>query len=91
MDDEKIKECNQIINMFETTFYALKWQTKDDYNWKFGAIVSEYEYILKKLKQFCYNNIGCIEEWINIDFCAKISQFNTKIPSPVGEGWDGEQ
>ncbi len=62
MNEEKIKECNQIINMFETTFYALKWQTKDDYNWKFGAIVSEYEYILKKLKEFCYNNIGCIEE-----------------------------
>ena len=41
MNEEKIKECNQIINMFETTFYALKWQTKDDYNWKFGGLQLE--------------------------------------------------
>ena len=62
MDTETIKECNEIVNMFETTLFALKWQTKDDTGWKYQPIISEYEYILNKLKIFCINKIGFPDE-----------------------------
>ena len=62
MDTETIKECNEIVNMFETTLFALKWQAKDDTGWKYQPIISEYEYILNKLKIFCINKIGFLDE-----------------------------
>ena len=62
MDTETIKECNEIVNMFETTLFALKWQAKDDTGWKYQQIISEYEYILNKLKIFCINKIGFPDE-----------------------------
>ena len=62
MDTETIKECNEIVNMFETTLFTLKWQAKDDTGWKYQPIISEYEYILNKLKIFCINKIGFPDE-----------------------------
>ena len=49
MDNESIRECNEIVNMFETTLFALKWQAKDETGWKYQPVISEYEYILNKV------------------------------------------
>ena len=62
MNTESIRECNEIVNMFETTLFALKWQAKDEIGWKYQSIISEYEYILNKLKLFCVNKVGFLDE-----------------------------
>ena len=62
MDNETIKECNEIVNMFETTLYAFKWLAQKETSWKYEPIISEYEFLLKKLKVFCFNKIGCLDE-----------------------------
>ncbi len=63
MDEDVIREFYEIINMFETTLYALKWQYhQNEYQIGYDAIISEYDFVLRRLKVCCINNIGYFED-----------------------------
>ena len=63
MQQEIIKEFYDIINTFETILYALKWQQHQNSGiFCYDAEIEVFDSTLKRLKECCVNNIGCIDE-----------------------------
>ncbi len=63
MQPETIKEFHDIINTLETTLCALKWQQKENNNiFCFDAEISVFDAALKRLKECCINQVGCLDE-----------------------------
>ena len=63
MEENKIKEIFTIIEMFETTLCALKWHRHNSSAFlEIDSIITVYDFILNRLKVFCCNNIGFLED-----------------------------
>lgn len=63
MQQEIIKEFYDIINTFETILYALKWEQHQNSGiFCYDAEIAVFDSTLKRLKECCVNNIGCIDE-----------------------------
>ena len=61
MDEKGIKEFNEIMKMFETSLYALKWLKNGNYG-DYDSLVVQNEHLLKRLRAFCINYVGDAEE-----------------------------
>lgn len=62
MNEELVKELNDIIYMLDTTLFALKWKQQEKNNWDNDSIIRQYEFLLRKLKICCINNFGCLDD-----------------------------
>lgn len=61
MTNATIEEYYELIKMYETLIYGLKWLNKDDCG-KYESIIKQSEYLLKKFLKFGINHIGIPEE-----------------------------
>ena len=57
MDEEKVKEYYQLMNMYESALYGLKW-LQNTGEGRYESLITQLDFLHKELLRFGINNIG---------------------------------